>query len=65
MFVNFADEDAEISLDLTNIGLWDGCGHGLEIRDVFTGDQAVIERERTEKLAAHDSKVFICKTISL
>lgn len=65
MFVNFADEEAEITLDLTNVGLWDGCRHGLEARDIFGGGVSVIERTRTEKLAAHDSKVFICRTVSL
>jgi alpha-galactosidase len=65
MYVNFSDEEAEITLDLTKIGLWDGCGHGLEIKDVFTNEQSVIERTRTEKLAGHDSKVYLCRTISL
>ncbi len=65
MFVNFADEEATLSLDLTNIGLWDGCGHGLAIKDVFDGSECKIERTLDMKLAAHDSKVYICKTISL
>ena len=65
MFVNFADEEATLSLDLTNIGLWDGCGHGLAIKDVFDGGECKIERTLDMKLAAHDSKVYICKTISL
>ena len=65
MFVNFADDEAEITFDPENIGLWNGCGHGLCARDIFTNESSVISSVKTEKLAAHDSKVCLCKTVSL
>lgn len=65
MFVNFADEEAEISLDTDKIGLWAGCGYGLDAKDVFTNEKIVIADRHKEKLAGHDSKVFLCRTKAL
>ena len=65
MFVNYGDKNAEITLDLDKIGLWDGCGHGLKIKDVFTGRSETVARTKTKRVDAHDCAVYICKTVEL
>ena len=60
MFVNYGDKNAEITLDLDKIGLWDGCGHGLKIKDVFTGKTETVARTKTKRVDAHDGKTLNC-----
>lgn len=62
-FVNYADERAELTADLVKIGLWDGCGHGLALTDVFTGEKCEAFGTKSLTLEAHDCAVYLCKLI--
>ena len=62
MFTNFGDSKDRAALYFENLGLTAASGYGLEMTDVFTGENIGLKKEFMQMvLEPHDCAVYRCK----
>ncbi len=62
LLVNFDDKERNVEFYMSDIGLPVDCGVGLDMTDVFTGENIGVRKEfMRRKIKAHDCECYICK----
>lgn len=62
LFVNLSESDRNVHFYLENIGISAASGYGLEMKNVFTGENIGVKKEfMSRRIAPHDCECYICK----
>jgi len=66
MLMNLHDKDSSVSCILAELGIPVASGLGIEMKDVFTGENVGIRKDYfVENVEAHSCKLYRCKMISV
>ncbi len=62
MFVNFDDRERRVDFYFEDMGLPVASGYGLEMKDVFTGENIGVRKDfMYRNIQAHDCECYLCK----
>ena len=61
-FINLGPAEAEIHCEMVDLGLPVTSGYGLELKDVFTGENLGVKKDTIQTMVpGHDMKLYLCR----